>query len=36
MTYSFLNFEPIRYSMSSSNCCFSTCIHISQEAGKVV
>ena len=23
-------------SMSSSNCCFLTCIHISQEAGKVV
>ena len=22
--------------MSSSNCCFLTCIHISQEAGKVV
>ena len=24
------------WDMSSSNCCFLTCIHISQEAGKVV
>ena len=28
--------EPVNCSMSSSNCCFLTCIHISQEAGKVV
>ena len=34
--YSFLNFEPVCYSMSSSNFCFLTCIQISQEAGKVV
>src|SRR5574340_1098029 len=33
--YSFPNSEPV-CSMSSSNCCFLTCIHISQEAGKVV
>ena len=32
--YSFPNLEPVR-SMSSSNCCFLTCIHVSQEAGKV-
>ena len=34
--YSFPNLEPICFSMSSSNCCFSTCIQISQEAGKVI
>ena len=34
--YSFSNFEPVHYSISSSNCCFLTCIQISQEAGKVV
>ena len=28
--------EPVYCSMSSSNCCFLTCIQISQEAGKVV
>ena len=28
--------EPICCSMSSSNCCFLTCIQISQEAGEVV
>ena len=28
--------EPVCCSMSSSNCCFLTCIHISQEAGNVV
>ena len=28
--------EPVHYSMSSSNCCFLTCIQISQEAGKGV
>ena len=33
--YSFPNSEPV-CSMSSSNCYFLTCIHISQEAGKVV
>ena len=34
--YSFPNFEPVCCSMSSSNCCFLTCIQISQEAGQVV
>ena len=33
--YSFLNLAPV-YSTSSSNCCFLTCIQISQEAGQVV
>ena len=28
--------EPVHCSMSGSNCCFLTCIQISQEAGKVV
>ena len=34
--YSFLNLESVHCSMSSSNCCFSTCIQISEEAGQVV
>ena len=34
--YSFPNLQPVWCSMSGSNCCFLTCIHISQEAGKVV
>ena len=34
--YSFPNLEPVHFSMSSSNCCFLTCIQISQEAGQVV
>ena len=34
--YSFLNLEPVCYSMSGSNCCFLTCIQVSQEAGQVV
>ena len=34
--YSFPNLEPICCSMSSSNCCYLTCIPISKEAGKVV
>ena len=33
---SFPNFEPVHCSMSGSNCCFLTCIQISQEAGQVV
>ena len=33
--YSFPNLQPVHCSMSGSNCCFLTCIHISQEAGKV-
>ena len=32
----FPNLEPVCCSISSSNCCFLTCIQISQEAGKVV
>ena len=34
--YSFPNFEPAGYSMSRSNCCFLTCIQVSQETGKVI
>ena len=34
--YSFSYLEPVCCSMSSSNCCFLTCIHVSQEAGQVV
>ena len=34
--YSFPNLQPVCCSMSSSNCCFLTCIQISQEAGEVV
>ena len=34
--YSFSYLEPICYSMSSSNCCFLTCIQVSQEACQVV
>ena len=34
--YFFPNLEPVCCSMSCSNCCFSTCIEISQEAGQVV
>ena len=30
------HFEPVCCSMSSSNCCFLTCIQVSQETGKVV
>ena len=33
---SFPNLEPVCYSMSNSNCCFLTCIEISQELGQVV
>ena len=33
---SFPNLEPVRCSMSSSNCCFLSCILISQGTGKVV
>ena len=33
---SFPNFEPVHCSISSSNCCFLSCIQISQETGKVV
>ena len=34
--YSFSYLEPFCCSMSSSNCCFLTCIQVSQEAGQVV
>ena len=34
--YSFSYLEPVCFSMSSSNCCFLTCIQVSQEAGQVV
>ena len=33
--YSFSSLEPVCCSMSSSNCCFLTCIQISQESGQV-
>ena len=36
LTYSFPNLEPVHCSMSYSNYCFLTCIHVSQEASKVV
>ena len=36
LMYSFPNLEPAHCSMSGSNCCFLTCIQISQEAGNVV
>ena len=35
LTYPFPNLEVVCHSMSSSNCCFLTCIQISQEAGQV-
>ena len=34
--YSFPYLEPVCCSMSGSNCCFLTCIHVSKEAGNVV
>ena len=34
--YSFPDLKPVCGFMSSSNCCFLTCIQISQEAGQVV
>ena len=33
--YSFLNLEPVSHSMFCSNCCFLTCIQVSQEVDKV-
>ena len=32
----FPSFEPVPFPMSGSNCCFMTCIQVSQQAGKVV
>ena len=34
--YSFPNFEPVCFSLSDSNCCFLTCLQVSQEADKMV
>ena len=34
--FSFPSLEPVHCSMSGSNCCFLTCVQISQEADKVV
>ena len=34
--YSFSYLEPVCCSMSSSNCCFLTCIQVSKEADQVV
>ena len=34
--YSFTYLEPVSFSMSNFNCCFLTCIQISQEAGELV
>ena len=34
--YSFSYLEPVCCSTSSSNCCFLTCIQVSQEASQVV
>ena len=36
LMYSFSYLESVSCSISSSNCCFLTCIQISQEAGQVV
>ena len=36
LTYSFSYLDPVCCSMSSSNCCFLTCIQVSQEADQVV
>ena len=36
LMYSRPNLEPVCCSISSSNCCFFTCIQISEEAGQVV
>ena len=36
LMFSFPDLEPVFCSMSSSNCCFLTCIQISQKAGRVV
>ena len=34
--YTFPNIEPVHCSMPGFNCCFLTCIQVSQKAGKVV
>ena len=34
--YSFPNLEPVHCSVSGSNCCFLTCIEVSQQTSKVI
>ena len=34
--YLFPDFEPVNCSKTGSNCCFLTCIQVSQETGKVI
>ena len=36
LMFFFPNLEPVCCSMSGSNCCFLTCIQVSQEAGRVI
>ena len=36
LLYTFISFESVSCPISSSNCCFLTCIQVSQETGKVV
>ena len=36
LSYSFLDLEPISFSIEGSNCCFLTCIQVSQETGTTV
>ena len=36
LSYSFLDLEPISYSIQGFNCCFLTLIQVSQETGKMV
>ena len=36
LSYSFLNPEPISCSIQGSNCCFMTCIQVSQKTGKMI
>ena len=36
LSFSFLNLEPISCSIQDSNCCFLTCIQVSQDTGKMV
>ena len=35
ISFSFLNLEPVIFSMSNSNCCFFICIQVSQKMGLV-
>ena len=36
LMYFFTNFEPVHCFMSSTNCCFLSCIQVSQSEDKVV